>query len=78
MAVLPSKSLVMVSLFLVFFISTTTQARNLVLMESHQPPKLANGINGVEMLATEEELPDSEDLAVMDYTPVQKKTPVHN
>lgn len=46
---------------------------------NHQPGKHGNEISGIEMLAIEEELQDStEDVAVMDYSPVQRKNPIHN
>ncbi|KAI3461979.1 hypothetical protein Pfo_018642 [Paulownia fortunei] len=77
MAALPTKHLVLVTLFLLCFISTsTTQGRNLS-MKIPQPPNLANE-KGEEMVARKEELPDSEELAVVDYSPARKKTPIHN
>lgn len=108
MALLPSKTtaLVLVTLFLFFFISATTQGilcacvcvssycyllilglnfENLCnflffcYVANHQPGKHGNEISGIEMLAIEEELQDStEDVAVMDYSPVQRKNPIHN
>ncbi|KAL7144121.1 hypothetical protein ABFS83_08G237200 [Erythranthe nasuta] len=75
MYVISSKNLLLllVTLFLVFFTAATTQEAN------DQPPKHGNKINGIEMLAVEEKLLDhSGDLSVMDYTPAQRKIPIHN
>ncbi|KAL8047291.1 hypothetical protein ABFX02_08G230600 [Erythranthe guttata] len=73
MYVISSKNLLQVTLFLILiFIAATTQAND-------QPPKHGNKINGIEMLAVEEKILDhSEDLSVMDYTPAQRKIPIHN
>lgn len=44
-------------------------------MENPQPK---NTENQKGIIGTKQELPDIEDLAVMDYTPARKKTPIHN
>ncbi|KAK6118427.1 hypothetical protein DH2020_047844 [Rehmannia glutinosa] len=61
MAVLPTKHIVIVTLFLLCFISTSSQGRNLSMKNVPQPPNLANE-KGKEMVARKEEVPDSEEL----------------
>ncbi|KAL3844952.1 hypothetical protein ACJIZ3_002355 [Penstemon smallii] len=79
MAVLPTKHLLLVILFFMYFISTTAQGRNLGRMGSnyhHKAPQSANEQNQNETVAIEEA--ELQYLVVMDYTSPRKKTPIHN
>ncbi|KAL3818825.1 hypothetical protein ACJIZ3_004730 [Penstemon smallii] len=85
MAFLPTKHLVLMTIVLLFFMITigNTQGRNLpveLISTDQELQQSTKNENGEEMFTRNEaEQPrDGEDLAVMDYTPARKKTPIHN
>ncbi|PON52271.1 Root meristem growth factor [Trema orientale] len=74
MAMLPCKRLVIATLVLFFFVSTTARAR--ILQEAGDVAKKSND----DQLKPnqERELIDSDELVSMDYSPAGKNPPIHN
>ncbi|PON47810.1 Root meristem growth factor [Parasponia andersonii] len=74
MAMLPCKRLVIATLVMFFFVSTTARAR--ILQEAGDVAKKSND----DQLKPnqERELIDSDELVFMDYSPAGKNPPIHN
>ncbi|CDP12858.1 unnamed protein product [Coffea canephora] len=72
MAVAPKKHTLLMASFLLCFLLVTAQARS--------TPRESRGVEKADdkMLSTTKEVPTSEELEMMDYSPARKKTPIHN
>nr|DAD22477.1 TPA_asm: hypothetical protein HUJ06_023940 [Nelumbo nucifera] len=76
--------LVIICFFFFFFLSITHAARSMPAKGGsgvHAPrpaERTDHGTHVGEFLAKDNEYQDGTDLVVMDYTPAQKKTPIHN
>ncbi|KAH6835191.1 hypothetical protein C2S53_014460 [Perilla frutescens var. hirtella] len=79
MAFFPTKHLLIVTIFLLCFISTSTQARKLS-MKIPQSPNIASAKGKEKVARKEDQVQDnmSEELAMIDYSPARRKTPIHN
>ncbi|KAL1540846.1 hypothetical protein AAHA92_25139 [Salvia divinorum] len=68
-----TKHLLLMAFFLFCFISTSIQEK----LNISQSPNLES-MKGNDDIARDEVLQDNEELAIIDYTPVKKKAPIHN
>ncbi|KAL3613484.1 hypothetical protein CASFOL_042747 [Castilleja foliolosa] len=73
MTVLSTKHIVLVTLLLLCFFSTSSQGRRSLSMKISQQPNEKG-----KMVVVKKELIENEDLGAMDYTPARKRTPIHN
>ncbi|KAH7850930.1 hypothetical protein Vadar_004703 [Vaccinium darrowii] len=73
MAVLPRKRLVLVAFFLLCFVSIIAKARSVPKETGNggDDPKAEGGL-------PESTNSDDQDLVTVDYTPAQKRPPIHN
>ncbi|XP_058787667.1 uncharacterized protein LOC131662014 [Vicia villosa] len=77
MAIAPNKRLLLIAFLLLFFISTTTQARNLREIKEGGEKSLSSEFNPNHE-ETQTQVKNDDLLDTMDYTPASKNPPIHN